>query len=520
MAAELVMESIEYEKTVGQNIVDTVVKEEYVIPDTRPDVKQILMVDAKPKIINTEIMQDKVYVEGQVEFNVIYLGTGDSKNDVYGVNYTSKFSNYIDIVNCERDMICNVKPYVEHMNCNIVNERKICVQGIIEIKGKVNKVSKIEMVKDVVGIGEVQFLRNKTKIDNIIGKTTIDLIAKSNIQIPSDKEQIDEILRCDVSVHKKNVKVSDGKIEANANALVEILYKAKDSGQINYISDDVEISGEESIDGSDPTMDNDSIFRVDAYEFNVKQDDLGENRIISTEAIVKCDAKVINRMEINSIDDVYSPETVLDVKKKDYRINMIKEHAFSEAIVKENIEVPSEYPNPSGIVAAYGKVIVTDKKVFENKVSIEGILNVSVLYRTSDKENNVYALNEDIPFANSAEIEGCKIDMVCDVRANIENIESTLEANTIAIKSLISFDQKVSYENDRSFIVNVEPSEDGIPEKKASITIYCIQDGDSLWKIAKNYATTVESIVKANNIEDENLVAPGQKLIIPGRAVI
>lgn len=518
MAAELLMESIDYEKAVGQNIVDTVVKEEYVIPDTRPDVKQILMVDAKPKIINTEMMKDKIYVEGQMEFNVIYLGTGDLKNDVYGVNYSSKFSNYIDIVNCERDMICNVKPYVEHMNCNIINERKISIEGIVEIYGRASKPSKVEMVKDIVGIGEVQFLKNNTKIDNIVSRTSMDLIAKSNIQIPADKEQADEILRCDVNIHKKNIKVLDGKVEANAYALVEILYKAKDSGEINYISDDVEITGEEIVDGAEPTMDNDSIFRVDAYEFNVKQDDLGESRIISTESIVKCDVKVINRMETNSIDDVYSPETVLDVKKKNYKINMIQDHNYSETIVKDNIELPEDAPAPAGIIAAYGKISITDKKVFEDKVSIEGLLNVSVLYRTSEK--GIYAVNEDIPFTNSSEVEGCKINMMCNVRSNIENIESTLEANTIAIKALISFDEKVSYEKDKSFIVNVEPSEEGAPEKKASVTIYCVQTGDTLWKIAKNYATTVESIEKANSIEDESLILAGQKLIIPGRAVI
>ncbi|PJI09121.1 MULTISPECIES: DUF3794 and LysM peptidoglycan-binding domain-containing protein [Clostridium] len=520
MAAELVMENIDYEKTIGQNVVDTVIKEEYVIPDTRPDVKQILMVDAKPKILNTEIMQDKIYVEGQMEFSVIYSGIEDSKNDVYGVNYTSKFSNYIDISNCERDMVCNVNPYVEHMDCNIVNERKICVEGIIEIKAKVNEPSKADMVKDVVGIGEVQFLRNKIKIDNIVGRKSIDLIAKSNIQIPEDKEEIGDILKCDVNTHKRNVKILDGKIEASAFAHVGILYKSKESGEINYLEDDVPISGEEDIEGADPTMDNDSSFNVDAYEFVVKENDLGEKRIIATDAIVKCDVKVINRTEVNSIDDVYSPEVVLNVEKKDYMVNMLKEHALSECIVKENIEIPSDYPAPTAIVASFGDVIITEKKMFENKVSTDGILNVTVLCKTADKDRMVYALNEEIPFNSSSEVDGCKIDMSCNVRGNIENIEGKLEANTIAIKALVSLDIQVNYDEQKSFIVNVEPSEDGIPEKRASITIYCVQTGDSLWKIAKQYATTVENIVKANNVEDEKAIMPGQKLIIPGRIVL
>lgn len=57
-----------------------------------------------------------------------------------------------------------------------------------------------------------------------------------------------------------------------------------------------------------------------------------------------------------------------------------------------------------------------------------------------------------------------------------------------------------------------------MPKKKSSVTIYVVQNGDTLWKIAKRYFTTVDNLIKINNIENPDIIKPGEKLIIPGRA--
>lgn len=48
---------------------------------------------------------------------------------------------------------------------------------------------------------------------------------------------------------------------------------------------------------------------------------------------------------------------------------------------------------------------------------------------------------------------------------------------------------------------------------------YVIKKGDNLTKIAKKYGTTVDALVKANNIKNKNLIITGRTLNIPGKAV-
>lgn len=49
---------------------------------------------------------------------------------------------------------------------------------------------------------------------------------------------------------------------------------------------------------------------------------------------------------------------------------------------------------------------------------------------------------------------------------------------------------------------------------KKSVTTYTVKSGDCLSLIAERYGTTVEALVKKNNIENPDLIYVGQKLII------
>lgn len=518
MSIELVKENIEYEQFLGENTADTVVKEEYIIPDTEPDVLKILTVDAKPTVLSKEVMQDKVYLEGQVEFDVLYLGKVDDKTEVCGVSYSAKFTNYVELEGAMHKMLSNAEANVEHMNCTAINERKIAVEGIIQLRSEVYSKSGLDIVKDVEGLDNVQFLKNSTSIDRTVSNTTASVIAKSNMQIPMDKPQILNILKCDINIHKKQVKVLEGKIQIEAFSKFDILYKAKDTGNIVHLSDDVLINQDVEDESVNSTMNAYADFDLDAVEYNVKEDDLGENRILDIEALIKINIKTESKLDMEVIEDAYSPDLNIKIEKQNYRLNLIYGQSTVETIVKENIDTNKESGTPAEVIFINGKVAITDKKLVEDKALIEGIVKASVIYRTeSDK---IGALEEDVPFNISVDIPGSKIEMTSSARGSLENIEATVEADTIAVKAILSVGVKVNYNAHKDFLVNIETLDEERPRKKASITIYTTQSGDTLWKIAKTYYTTIEDITRLNNIENPDYILPGQKLIIPGRAVV
>jgi LysM repeat protein len=55
------------------------------------------------------------------------------------------------------------------------------------------------------------------------------------------------------------------------------------------------------------------------------------------------------------------------------------------------------------------------------------------------------------------------------------------------------------------------------PTTARETKVYIVKPGDTLGTIADQFGTTVEAIVKANDIKDPDFIKEGQELIIPGQ---
>ena len=349
MDVDFIKENIECEQMLAENFSDTIIKEEYVIPDTHPDVTDILILEARPVITNKEVMDDKVFLEGKVEYTILYRAKEDEDMGLYSVVYTGNFSNYVEMPGAEHIMSCDSNCYVEHMNCTAVNERKVSIEGIIKLKAEVYKKYNFEVIKDITGSENVQMLKNPATIDKIIGTVSGDLVAKAEIPIPMDKPQVGSILQYDVNVHKKNVTILENKLAIEAYVLIRFLYRGKDTKDIVCVEKDVLVNKELSLEGALPSMESYTDFNISEVERNIREDDLGENRIIEVEALITANTKVMYKEDIDIIEDAYSPSNFMQMDRKDYGLNVVHGQNTVPSIIKSNIELDSK-SNPAEIL--------------------------------------------------------------------------------------------------------------------------------------------------------------------------
>lgn len=517
---ELIKENIEFEKLHGENTSNNLLKEEYIIPDSHPDIKEVVVVDAKPIITSKEVTTDKVYVEGQLISNVIYLADIDDVSEVFNVVYHTKFSFYVDVKGTDHKMEAMAQCFIEHIECKIINERKISIEGVLKVKAEVYSNESYDIVKEITGLKNTQMLNYPLSIDKLVGKADVDMVANAAFHVSMDKPQIGSVTKCDICFHKKTTKVEDDKLIFEGFANVFVLYKSKDSKELIPMEEDIMISGEAILLGIDENSDVFSDFTLGDVNFNVKEDDLGESRIIEVQGVIKAEGKVYTKTDIDIIEDAYSPDSNINLIKKDRDLTVIFGYGNTETIVKENIELESNAEPPTNVLMTTGKVTITDKKVIEDKVVIEGIIKVAAIYSTNNPRQYIAAIEDEIPFSISVEVMGCKAFMDANVKLNIDTLEGNIEANTVAIKALISANACIKYSTHKEFIEDVMFLEGDSQNKKASVTIYVVQNGDTLWKIAKKYNTTLEKLVRINNINDGEHLMPGDKIIIEGRAII
>lgn len=515
---DIVKENLQFQKLLYENSSSAILRDEYLIPDTHPDVQKILCIDARPVVVNKEVIGDKVMIEGKVEYNVLYIPRDDNEI-VNSVNYTEKFTNSLNLNEDEHKVVCEVECKVEHIDARIMNERKISIDGVINLNWEVYKTVDFDFVKDIEASEGIETLKETESINRLAVSKETELFGKSMIRVGMDKPQISKILKCSLKLHKKEIKVGDSKVYLGCYCKVNILYLGDETKELVALEDDVYVSKEEEVADILSDMIPSVVYNIRNSDLAIEDDDLGESRIINIEFLVGANIRVFSNDEIDVIKDAYSPKFPIDLIKENYEIGMLLGSQTSENIIKDSIYLSEDNKKPERILSTSGNTIITEKKIYDGKVFAEGLLKVNVIYKNLEENSGYGEVSGDIPFSVVLDMNGVNEGMKAITKTTLESLEANIEANTIAVKANVSFSAKVFDEISKEFISDAVEGDGEVNTKKASIIIYVVGKDDTLWNLAKKYNCTVDDLVNMNELDSSEDIAEGVKLIIPGRAI-
>ena len=223
------------------------------------------------------------------------------------------------------------------------------------------------------------------------------------------------------------------------------------------LQDDVYLSKEEEAIGVNSDMLASNQIEIVSYDYIVIADDLGESRAVNIEFLVKGSVRVVSKEVIDVIKDAYSPTKSVLLTKKKYNIGLIQGIVPSELIIKDNLYPKNEDEKISSVVFTSGYPLITDTTVEDDIIKIEGIVKVQVFYKTSEEENCRFDMcTGEIPFTSVVDLKGTKPDMNAICNVHLENIDGTVEANTIGIRATLSIATKVCYKVEKEWIVDIE----------------------------------------------------------------
>ena len=517
---DVIKENVQYEQLLREGSTNHVLKGEYLIKDSHPDAHQILGVDAKATVTNKDILADKVMIEGQINYSVLYLSEDESgMQRVDSVSLSEKFADYLELNNEEHKILCDVECVIEHIQANIINERKISIDGVRSTKWNIYKIQDLEFVKDIEGSGDVQVQRKSEELNQVKGQKDVEFIGKSLIKVTMDKPEVDEVLKYSMMLHKKEVKLGEDKVYFGCYCKIEVLYKGRESEDLVLLQDDVYLSKEEELVGINSEMMTSQSIDIVNSDCTVMPDDLGENRNISVEFVAKGNVKVMSREMVDVVKDAYSPTVSMELVENKCELGVVHGSMTTDLILKDNLYLKDENERLGNIIMVYGCPVITDKIAEEDKVKVEGVIKVSALYKTADEAYKFNMCNGEIPFTSVLDIKGTKPDMNVIAKVQLETIDGTVEANTIAIRATLTVSVKVLYNVDKNWVVDVVQNKEEKKEKQSSVTIYVVNKGDTLWELAKKFNTTMDELIRINEMDNPDVINIGQRIIVPGRAI-
>lgn len=504
MNIETVNEKVKACKFVGHENIVEIVEGDVIVPDIKPDILSLIHVDGNIFITKKEVQDGKVKLEGAVEVFALYVAD-DERASIKGLNALLNFSETIDMPGAKEGMLIIVNERLINMEHKIINSRKMSVKTSIEMDIKVIGEEEIEITKDILEPGNIQYQKEEICLSELVGASCQKVDVKENVMLEGSKPPISEILKTKLNVINCGYKISYNKILVKADLKMTVVYVADNEAMsIENFEALVPIAGFIDLNGVNE-KNNISIDTTlnSAYIKPIYQD-LKANGV-NLEAQIEICAKAYEDKSIEVLADLYNPVYQLNLESKKISLKQNVTGKCEELDLSQVLSIP-ELSNATLLDL---NVIpnINEIKKNGNKTTIEGNVNLELLYYNCEKKK-IDLKKIELPYQKT-------FDSTCEnFNIIVSNLEYNLRDNgQLDLRLLL----KVLCENVNSLNLNLISKIEQTENKNipiASIIIYYVQHGDSLWKIAKRFRTTVELIKISNNLKDD-LIYPGQQLIIP-----
>ena len=151
---ELIKDIIKIDNRMDFGKFQTFIESENVVPDKKLDVYDIVDTMGYIVLRKVEILEGKITCRGSFNYNVIYIA--DDKSTVSNISGKIEINEVIERDNITSDMEYMLFPEVEHVDCTIMNERKIKVGALINVRGSLFEKQRLDIVKDVSQVEGIQ----------------------------------------------------------------------------------------------------------------------------------------------------------------------------------------------------------------------------------------------------------------------------------------------------------------------------------------------------------------------------
>ena len=145
-------------------------------------------------------------------------------------------------------------------------------------------------------------------------------------------------------------------------------------------------------------------------------------------------------------------------------------------------------------------------------VELDGNAKLNLLLQDIET-NELSSKTVDILVNEKYDIDNLISGFKANIELDLDSISVTQSGNDIEAKMSIDILANIQNVLDLNIIDKIEDGDLDFSNID-SINVYIVKPGDSLWKIAKKYKTSIDKIVKINDIVDPDKIDVGQKILI------
>jgi spore coat assembly protein SafA len=496
---------LKVDKAIGETLVKKAVDTTVTLPIAAA---RIFDIAASVTNIRGEVREGGVLVTGTIKKQLYIADEGDL---VRHVPEEIPFREFVPVEGARPRLNAHVRASVIDVDTTLIdNGNKVQQEVLLEIFVKVTEIQQIEVVTDVKGGPKDLMVETRLlKVHSVVGEDSVSEVVQKTAELPITAKQIFQVI----------AEVRDVETEAQGDRVVVkgIVHKQiflMDEGDlVRHVSEDVPFSVVVTIPGARPGFDvqADVAAIVDRFEL---LDPPGQK--LRQTIVLDIFVKAAEILQLDAVSDVKGEG--IEAFKKLLIVDEVGVDVFETATVAAEVELPMEAEKIFRIMAEITNV---ETEIVNGRVIVRAVLQQQLFF--VDKDGFLRHMREDVPFQVVANAPGAEPGMKVQARLRLNgDIDFDLvNGKLVQQKAVIDAFLKVTRTVQLEVAVDVISIDALVPPKRhipSKDRFVIVKKGDTLWKIAQREGVTLDALIAANpQINDPNLVFPGQKVFIPSK---
>lgn len=505
MEMRIVRENIPVEQLAGQRQMQTVVEGELTLPGGLREEARVLQAGGMVVIDSCEAAHDKVNVNGKVIFHVLYTQGDPAK--INAMEASAEFTQTVEVSGTEPKMLVTCRGTVEHVEA-------ACYSGRMNLKAIVMlgvRVLSAAPVSVVTGLGQEPGLEIKSQTLTL-ARTVAQGMGEAQLREEFDLPQALEIT--DTLYATAQVSVSDvsgGEGRANVFGMIQLevyhtsampsrpLVMTRHTLPFEHA---VELTGE----GAEQLY-GDAVVR----DVAVLSQEAGDgSRILRAEIVLGLSAWGDVQEQVTVLQDAYTTQSEgIELTSQPVICRVGDSRGQTAESGKAMLMLPEDSPAARTMLCGFATPIMTGREQVGGRLTVEGVLEVTLLYMTDDSPAPVTVSQEEpfrVTFAATPGPEDFLLLEAGDVDV------SAITSDRVEMKYILRLTVDGITCSPVAWISEVQPCQR--PEGKRGITLCFARPGDSVWELAKRYRISARQLTALNKELEQKEPVPGQAVVV------
>ena len=260
----------------------------------------------------------------------------------------------------------------------------------------------------------MELVKKNIHMDRIRSEAVSQITLEDDLNVPDQKPDVSSLNFENGAIIIDEIRPGTDQVNVRGRLSFDILYHTEEGGS-SLISLQGKIPFEEKINMQGVRSTDDVMVEGQIEDLSVN---IINSRKLNIQAVVTLNSWVEELYDEEAPIGMYGEDAV-EYRKAPFPLAQIAINKKDIFRVKEELSLPSNYPNIFQILWSSVSLEDMDFRVLDEKISLSGEVRVFVLYEGEGEEHPVRTFEQTIPISGIVECHGCREGMVADIRASL-----------------------------------------------------------------------------------------------------